>query len=168
MGGLSLRQAQARGSTQERFEDRKASAAEPRRRGAIDLAAADVVSWAGIVDPAWVFVQPFGTGPPGSRMSFRLWGWNAVDDRERLYVPTPLVEAVAALETDGGQIQPGARLARSISGNGVRDGQMQTVLVFDSALVVNVLACRWIEFEFAKPAGSTVESMNAFWKPVRQ
>jgi hypothetical protein len=166
MGGLSLRCAQARNSQQSKFEPRQPSGLKPTRAGCVDLADEDTVRWAGIVDPEWLHVLPWGIGPAGSSMQLRLWGWSAVEDREKLYIPTLLVDASANLDVDGSSIGKGVRMAEHIASNET-SGPIPTVATFNRSLVVHARGSRWIEFEFARPEGSEVEGMNAFWKVGR-
>lgn len=166
MGGLTFKLARAVGSTQEEFEERTPRYKRPEGSGVYDLTKSDIVSWAGIVDPEWLHIMPFGVGPERSTMLFRLWGWSAVEDREKLYIPTLLVDASAMLDVDGSKIQDGARMADNIAANDVH-GPIPTVATFHRAIVVHARGSRWLQFEFAKPEGSEVESMNAFWKVGR-
>lgn len=170
MGALTLRQARPRNSHQEGFEQRLVRKSPPK--GAFDLLDNDTLAWAGIVDPEWLHVTPWGIGNPGGSFSLRMWGWSEVEDR-KLLSPLPLGEVRVTLgDINSSAIEAGALMSDSIS---VREpsNQEATVIVFNhgkglqSHFIFNALSSRLIEFEFANSPTTPVKGMNAFWKVGR-
>jgi hypothetical protein len=167
LGGLAFRQARASDSTETQFRPHATTRERPQHgAGVIDFAHDSIVKWAGIVDPEWLEISLYGVGPARCHMLFRLWGWSEVEDQEgtplKLYKPIKLADVTAMLGPESA-LWPGAREAEQISSN-LAGGPIPVVATFDDCLEANARRSRWIEFEFAKPNGSRVESMNAIWK----
>lgn len=153
------------------FRTRHARSDTPAGCGIHDLLGDPIRTGIGIVDPTWIQVYPFGSGPPRSTYALRVWGWVKAAELPA-YIPLPLAEVNVELgEIDGSAIAGGAHIAHRITPVGC-DTSSDSIIVrsfgnnLPAWMDVNCEKSRWIEFEVCSSAAADCGA-NAFWRPVQ-